>query len=301
MPLNFPLNPAPGATHTFNGTTYTYTNSSWTATTGTSGGGGGGTTIIEDSALKTKRIALYQAVGRGTTQVNFVNCSAYGQGVPSAKYTRYVPSATVYEKTDGVIYEQTSPAAYNFVNFELNALQDVGFIPKRGFYLETTFGIHDIDSNSGHTFFAGFNTFLGTSNDWKTNMLSVSGQNIGLGYDNNDTNWQIAVPRISAGGAGKVNTGIAKPTSNQQLFKAVFTVVAGSNIFNIKLYNASTNTLLFSYDITMQEYLDGDPELLRGYIPDYIALNFYQRLSSGVNSSKIAMMVSRLYAESAIS
>lgn len=301
MPLNFPLNPAPGATHTFNGTTYTYTNSSWTATTGTSGGsGGGGTTIIEDSALKTKRIALYQAVGRNTTQVNFVNCSANGQGVPTGKLTRYVPSATVYEKTDGVIYEQTSPAAYNFVSFELNGYQDTGFIPKRGFYLETTFGIHDIDSNAGHTCFAGFNTYQGTSNDWKTNMLSVSNSNIGVGYDNNDTNWQIAVPRLS-GGAGKVDTGVAKPTSNQQLFKAVFTVVAGSNIFNIKLYNASTNTLLFSYDITMQEDLDGNPALLRAYMGDYTVLYFYQRLSSGVNSSKIAMMVSRLYAESAIS
>lgn len=300
MPLNFPLNPAPGATHVFNGTTYTYTNSSWTATTGTSGGGGGGTTIIEDSALKTKRIALYQAVGRNTTQVNFVNCSANGQGVPAGKFTRYVPSATVYEKTDGVIYEQTSPSAYNFVSFELNGYQDTGFIPKRGFYLETTFGVHDIDSNAGHTCFAGFNTFLGTSNDWKTNMLSVSSSNIGVGYDNADANWQIAVPRLS-GGAGKVDTGVAKPTSNQQLFKAVFTVVAGSNIFNTKLYNASTNALLFSYDITIQEDLDGNPALLRAYLGDYTALNFYQRLSSGVNSSKIAMMVSRLYAESAIS
>lgn len=300
MPLNFPLNPAPGATHTFNGTTYTYNNSSWTATIGTSvGGGGGGTTIIEDSALKTKRIALYQAVGRSTTQVNFVNCSAYGQGVPTGKPTRYVPSATVYEKTDGVIYAQTSPAAYNWVIFELYPSQDTGFIPKRGFYLETTFGIHDIDSNAGHTFFAGFNTYQDTSNEWKTNILSVAGRNIGLGYDNNDTNWQIAVPKLGTK-AGKVDTGIAKPTSNQQLFKAVFNVVAGSNIFNIKLYNASTNTLLFSYDITMQDNLDGDPALLRGYIPDYIALNFYQRLSSGVNSAKIGMMVSRLYAESAI-
>lgn len=294
MPLNFPLNPAPGATHVFNGTTYTYTNSSWTAT-----GGGGGTTIIEDSALKTKRIALYQAVGRNTTQVNFVNCSANGQGVLTAKQTLYTPSATVYGKTDGVVYAQTTAAAYNFVSFELNGYQDVGFIPKRGFYLETTFGIHDIDSNAGHTFFAGFNTSLGTTNEWKTNMLSVSAQNIGLGYDNADTNWQIAVPRLS-GGAGKVNTGVPKPTSNQQLFKAVFTVLAGSNIFTIKLYDASTSILLFSYDITMQTDLEGNPALLRAYMPDYTVMYFYQRLSSGVNSSKIAMLASRLYAESSI-
>lgn len=295
MPLNFPLNPNTGDSHTFNGTTYIFNNGSWTAAAST-----GSSITINDNTIKTKRISLYQAVGNNTTQVNFVNCAASVQGVPAGKYNSYVPNATVYQKTDGVIYAQTTAAAYNLVRFEPNGLQDVGFIPKRGFYLETTFGVHDIDSNAGHTCFAGFNTFLSTSNEWTTNMLSVSRYNIGLGYDNNDTNWQIAVPRLSTNSAGKVNTGVAKPTSNQQLFKAVFTVVAGSNIFNIKLYDASTNTLLFSYDITMQQELDGDPALLRAYMNDYTALNFYQRLSSGVNSSKIAMMASRLYAESSI-
>lgn len=53
MPLNFPLNPAPGATHTFNGTTYIYTKGSWNSLSSNYGN----VIINEDSALKRKKIA----------------------------------------------------------------------------------------------------------------------------------------------------------------------------------------------------------------------------------------------------
>lgn len=297
MPLNFPLSPTNGALHTHAGTgvTYQYTNGSWTSLSSTYGN----VIINEDSALKRKKIALYEAVGNNTTQINNVNGNSSGAGTPLGKLTRYVPSATTYEKTDGVVYAYTTAATYNCVSYQFNGLHSVVFMPKRGFYLETTFGIDEIDSNSGHTFFAGFSNSgnFSNTNEWKTNMLSVASQNIGIGYDNNDTTWQVAIPRLS-GGALKLDTGIAKPSANKQLFKAVFSVDPGSKYFKIFLYDASNNLLLYATDIEMQDVLDGDLNTRRAYMPDYTAIHFFQRLSSGTNSSKIGMLVCRCYAES---
>lgn len=300
MPLNFPLNPTNGALHTHanNGVTYQYTNGSWTSLSSNFGN----VIINEDSALKRKKIALYEAIGNYSTQINNINGFSSGFGTPLGKQSRYVPGATVYEKTDGVVYANTTAAAYNGVSYQFNGLQSVLFIPKRGLYLETLFGIDEIDGNAGHTFFVGFSNpgNFSNTNEWKTNMLSVAAQNIGIGYDNNDTTWKIAIPRLS-GGALKLDTGIAKPSANKQLFKAVFSVDPGSKYFKIFLYDASANTLLYSTDIEMQDALDADLNTRRAYIGDYTALHFYQRLSSGTNSAKIGMLVCRCYAESALS
>lgn len=294
MPLNFPLNPNTGDSYTFNGTTYIFNNGSWTAATST-----GSSITINDNTIKNKRFCLYQAQGSLSTSASIINSQIRQEGTPVGKITSYSPSATFYDKQDGLILERSTAALYNSVSYQfLN--QDVGFRVKRGFYLESIFGVHEIDSNSRITCFLGFNSQFITSGI-DNYMLSIASGNIGLGFDNNDTNWQVAVPRLSGGGAGKINTGIPKPTTNKQIFKAIFSAVAGSSILTISLYNYETNTLLFTYDITLQEDLDGDAAARRAYLGNYVNLYFYQRLGSGDASAKIGMLVVRSYAESALS